>query len=728
MARVIESPGVQITEIDLSQNATLPVGTNVLVHGFAAQGPTMELVNVTSKSELEQIYGLPTTEAERYFYNSCGEILNSPAKLLVNRLPYGNGTGAGFGDTYTGLFYPVTGQLEGANTSYESSTAFKIGSPTLLNLTEEEYMDIKSGQVVWSTISNPTLSATNATPGNCGFIIVNKSKVSTDDIAQGYYVGIIDSFSANVSGSPQYDSIRAINTVNVNYPLGYTELSPDSLGSALTGTETSNPNSISEIMEKGWSYDFTNPAYNDSIIVALFRMGTSNTSQDENKIYIKYTEKYIGSLDQNDLERVNPKTLQKESFFVAKNINEASNYMEMYVNPNISKKAPWVGPGGTRVGNVSVPDESKEAFSFGRYISTRGVNTSKIIGLVPSKLEMALMLAENKDVVDVDIVCEAGLGTIYTYAKIDDENNPTDFNPEQNVQGEIEELQDPDTGVSCNAAQWYNNVYNQFATFCSETRKDCMMIADPLRGIFVQGDDFKIIQRKDKNFSQNIYWPLKNLYATANNNYVATYGNWVKSYDSATGDNKWMPFSGFQAAIIARMDANLQPWYAPAGLENGIVRNIVDIAINPTQKQRDLLYKVGINPVVFFPRDAYTVWGQKTLQAKPSAFDRINVRRLFLTLEKATLRLTRYFVMQPNTVFTRTRLVNYLKPIFDIAKQNEGVYDYLLVCDERNNTPDVIDNNELKLDIYIKPVRTAEFILVNFIATRTGADFNELIK
>ncbi|MHA2031648.1 MAG: phage tail sheath C-terminal domain-containing protein, partial [Candidatus Kariarchaeaceae archaeon] len=151
------------------------------------------------------------------------------------------------------------------------------------------------------------------------------------------------------------------------------------------------------------------------------------------------------------------------------------------------------------------------------------------------------------------------------------------------------------------------------------------------------------------------------------------------------------------------------------------------VAINPTQKQRDLLYRISTNPVRTIPGIGFTIWGQKTLQKKPSAFDRINVRRLFLVLEKATLQIMRFFVFEPNTTFTRTRVVNTLNPIFEVPKNNEGVQDFLIVCDERNNTPATIDNNELIVDIYIKPVRTAEFILVNFIATRTDQDFNELI-
>ena len=859
MARNIESPGIQINEVDLSTNATLPVGTNVLVHGFAAQGPTLELLNITSKSELEQVYGVPTTEAERYFYNTCSEILNSPANLLVDRLPYGTGAGAGTGDNYTGLFYPVSGSYDvatsgttlsawqtssvtftysydpdtfetfafqitnisqneyiivsslniqvsstgGSDTifnlkpsyqirpnvyqltsdginaptyfdgeisminggvgiqlatpfvlgqfvkatatfeqnvlsatystgeeesTYEMAQNFKIGKPVMLSLSESEYIDIKSGQLDWVDICNATPAASGDEMGNCGFIIINKSKMSTDDIAQGYYVGIVDSFSANVSGNPQYDSIKSIYSVDNIKKTGFTTLASSILGHSLTGTDATDRNSISERIETGWQYDFTNNSYNDSVIISVFKLGTSNTAQDENKLYIKYNERYIGSFDEYDNQRTNPKTLQKESFFIGKTINEQSNLIEVYVNPFISKKATWVKPGEGRIGKVEVDTEAKAGFALGQFISTKGVNTSKIIGEIPAKLEKALILAENTESVEVDLVCEAGLGTIFAYAKKDNDASPSNFDSEMNVSTEILDLSDPETGLNTDMADYYQVVCNMFQNFVSETRKDCMFIADPLRGIFIQGEDFKTISRKDRSFSQSIYWPLKNLYSTANNNYVATYANWVKTYDTYSGKFMWMPFSGFQAAIMARMDSNSQPWFAPAGLERGIVRNIVDIAVNPTQKQRDMLYKIGINPVVFFPRDAYVVWGQKTLQAKPSAFDRINVRRLFLTLEKATVRLSKYFVMQPNTVFTRTRLVNYLKPIFDVAKQNEGVYDYLLVCDERNNTSDVIDNNELKLSIYLKPVRTAEFILIDFVATRTGTDFNEIIK
>jgi len=177
---------------------------------------------------------------------------------------------------------------------------------------------------------------------------------------------------------------------------------------------------------------------------------------------------------------------------------------------------------------------------------------------------------------------------------------------------------------------------------------------------------------------------------------------------------------------MANTDANFQPWYAPAGFTRGLVNNVTDIGIYPKQKDRDTLYKAGFNPVAFFPGDGFVVYGQKTMLSIPSAFDRINVRRLFLALEKATKATLKYYVFEPNTLLTRTKVVNSITPLFENAKNTQGVYDYLIICDERNNTPAIIDDNTMVVDIYIKPVRTAEFILCNFYATQTSVNLQEI--
>jgi len=134
-----------------------------------------------------------------------------------------------------------------------------------------------------------------------------------------------------------------------------------------------------------------------------------------------------------------------------------------------------------------------------------------------------------------------------------------------------------------------------------------------------------------------------------------------------------------------------------------------------------------MNPVAFFPAEGFVVYGQKTLQRQPSAFDRINVRRLFINLETLVRNTVKSFIFEPNTLFTRTQVINTITPFFENAKNTAGVYDYLIICDEKNNTPSVIDDNTMVVDIYLKPTRTAEYILVNFFATKTSQDFNEII-
>jgi len=380
------------------------------------------------------------------------------------------------------------------------------------------------------------------------------------------------------------------------------------------------------------------------------------------------------------------------------------------------------------------------SFFESRYLDRR-LYADEINSLSPSEakslkteLERALDGIKNDDIYDIDVVCEGGLGTIYAASKQADGGEKTYYD-EYAVLSAADELRTSNniTGDGLSLRNHYSTIFNKFEQFVSPPylgggRGDCIFIADPLRQIFVQGDTSgKVLNNPTKNFQTDIYWPIRHWFANENTSYAATYGNWALVFDSYSGRQIWAPFSGFAGALMARTDAATFPWFAPAGFTRGLVTFANDIAVNPNQKQRDELYKANINPVAQFPNQGLVVFGQKTLSKKSSAFDRINVRRLFLSLERPTKKVSRFFVFEQNTEFTRTRIVNTLTPIFERAKNNEGLYDYMIVCDERNNTPQVIDANELVVDIYIKPTRTAEFILVNFYATRTDANFEELI-
>lgn len=211
-----------------------------------------------------------------------------------------------------------------------------------------------------------------------------------------------------------------------------------------------------------------------------------------------------------------------------------------------------------------------------------------------------------------------------------------------------------------------------------------------------------------------------------NSSYAALYGNWLEVYDKYNQKYRWIPASGHMAGIYAYTDQVTDPWFAPAGLNRALLSSVRRLAWNPNKSQRDKLYLNGINPIVSFAGKGKVVWGQKTMLDEASAFDRVNVRRLFMVIEKSISESSQYFVFQPNDRDTRRRLVSMIDPFLADVKSRRGVYDYLIVCNSQNNTPERIDRNELWCDIYVKPTKTAEFIVLNFIATRTGVEFTEV--
>jgi len=209
--------------------------------------------------------------------------------------------------------------------------------------------------------------------------------------------------------------------------------------------------------------------------------------------------------------------------------------------------------------------------------------------------------------------------------------------------------------------------------------------------------------------------------------YAAFFGNYKYQYDKWNDTYRWVNLAGDVAGLRADTNTRRDVWWASAGIDRGQIRNAIKLAFNPNQGERDILYKTKINPIVSFPGQGNAiVWGQKTLQSKPSAFDRINVRGLFNTLERAISRMAKYYVFEINDEFTRNRFKATIEPFLRNVKANRGIYDFYVRCDETNNTPYVIDANQFIADIAIKPARTAEFLTLNFIAVSTGVEFSEI--
>ena len=208
--------------------------------------------------------------------------------------------------------------------------------------------------------------------------------------------------------------------------------------------------------------------------------------------------------------------------------------------------------------------------------------------------------------------------------------------------------------------------------------------------------------------------------------YAVLDSGWKYQYDRYNDVYRYVPLNGDTAGTVVRTDFTADPWFSPAGFNRGQIKNVIKLAYSPSKTDRDTLYKKGVNPVVSFPGQGTVLFGDKTLLAKPSAFDRINVRRLFIVLEKSIATAAKFQLFEFNDGFTRAQFRNLIEPFLREVQGRRGITDFKVVCDESNNTGEVIDRNEFVADIFVKPARAINFIQLNFIATRSGISFEEV--
>ena len=250
----------------------------------------------------------------------------------------------------------------------------------------------------------------------------------------------------------------------------------------------------------------------------------------------------------------------------------------------------------------------------------------------------------------------------------------------------------------------------------AENRMDAVVFASPERSDVVNVAD-------DNTAKDNVIAFFNGIRSSS---YVSFDSGYKYAYDRYNDVYRFVPLNGDVAGLCARTDLIADSWFSPAGLNRGIVRGAIKLAFNPTKTQRDELYRARVNPVATFPGQGTVLFGDKTGLTAPSAFDRINVRRLFITLEKAISTASKFQLFEFNDEFTRANFRNIVEPFLREVQGRRGITDFLVVCDETNNTGEVIDRNEFVAEIFIKPARSINFITLQFIATRTGVSFDEV--
>ena len=250
----------------------------------------------------------------------------------------------------------------------------------------------------------------------------------------------------------------------------------------------------------------------------------------------------------------------------------------------------------------------------------------------------------------------------------------------------------------------------------AESRKDAVVFASPERSDVVNVTNTNTQKDNVVSFFNGV----------SSSSYVFFDSGYKYMYDRYNDVYRYVPLNGDTAGLAARTDLIADAWYSPAGLNRGVVRGAVKLAFNPTKNQRDELYRARVNPVTTFPGQGTVLFGDKTGLAAPSAFDRVNVRRLFIVLEKAISTASKVQLFEFNDEFTRAGFRNMVEPFLREVQGRRGITDFLVVCDETNNTGEVIDRNEFVAEIFVKPARSINFITLSFVATRTGVSFEEV--
>ena len=248
----------------------------------------------------------------------------------------------------------------------------------------------------------------------------------------------------------------------------------------------------------------------------------------------------------------------------------------------------------------------------------------------------------------------------------------------------------------------------------AEIRKDCVVFLSPESGDVINNSGS---EATDVTAFRD---------TLPSSSYAVMDSGYKYQYDRFNDVFRYVPLNGDTAGLCVRTDFVADPWFSPGGFNRGQIKNVVKLPYSPRATDRDLLYKKGVNPVVTFPGQGTVLFGDKTLLAKPSAFDRINVRRLFIVLEKAIATAAKFQLFEFNDAFTRAQFRNLVEPFLRDVQGRRGINDFKVLCDETNNTGEIIDRNEFVADIFVKPARAINFIQLNFIATRTGISFDEV--
>ena len=658
------SPGVNVTEKDLTNIIPAVSTTSGGIVITAEKGPIDEITTVSSEQELVDVFGKPNANNFEEFFTAANFLgygnnlkVVRPITGLVNAVSTGTAVLIKNTADYLNTYYSATGA--GQVTNIGTWAAREAG--TLGN-------NIKVSLCPNSTAFGP--HSQSGTLTNDASAAIGDTTVTMDD-GSLFQVGDILEFGdasavPSTDGAPSgfFYKITAINT----HVLTIARFNPQTGSTEVGGLRHALVDNCKVLRHWEYYFNFASaPTTTDDV-------SNAGGSNDEMHIAVIDEDGGITGTAGTILE-----TFEGVSqAFDAKDSTGASNYYPQVIYQK-SKYIYWIDHISTLSDGVT-----KTGTTFDNTVGDAFVvsNTSLVSGT------------------DDYVATNAELATAYEK-----------FNDKENV-----DLSLLMCGPSQTSADATGDTKATAVMDIATARKDCVAFISPARADVV-GVANAITQ------TQNVVGFADGLPSTS---YAVIDSGYKYMYDRYNDVYRFVPLNGDTAGACARTDSIADAWFSPGGFTRGQIRGAVKLAYNPNQAQRDELYKSRVNPVVSFPGQGTVLFGDKTAQSKPSAFDRINVRRLFIVLEKAVSTAAKFQMFEFNDEFTRAQFRNLVEPFLRDVQGRRGLTDFSVICDDTNNTGDVIDRNEFRADIFIKPARSINFIQLNFVATRSGVAFSEV--
>ena len=758
------SPGVNVTEIDLTTIVPAVASTDGAISGVFHWGPVNERVLVDSETSLYNRFGRPDNfNAETWF--TAASFLAYANRLYVVRtantsLPTPSATFSIVGSSNNAL------ALVGANGTYTPAT---VGVNTQLFTVQSNNAGILADLSVTSTnATHVTLSNTVTFVGNVNIMFSTKNHSAYNAIATEGFIG--DLSAQVVRNRTDYLKKDGIFDVDADYIAKY----PGAFGNSLRVSVCDAANQFFNTLTLANSImdGYLSAAVGSNNVTVVLTPGVASNVVASNTLattllasvaindYIQVGNSSIGTqyLKVTNKSAVTTNATVSTFTFSTEDpyrlstpytSNTLPRYWEFY---HVSDLAPGQSDYVNTFGNTAANDELHIVVvdDGGKFSGTPGTILEIFLGLsratdcktnegagnyykdvinhdskyiwwandrgnavsanaqyiASSTNTEALDLAFKfgQDGADESNISIGSLATGYDYFA-----SAEDVDISLVLQGKPRGGVDPGTGKV--GFQLANYIIDNIC----ETRKDCIVLVTPESSLTVHNAGNEALDLVD--------W--RN--AVHGSSYAVLDSGYKYMYDRYNDVYRWIPLNGDIAGLCVRTDTTNDPWWSPAGYNRGQIKNLIYPAWNPRKAARDILYKNGINPVVTFPGIGTILYGDKTLLAKPSAFDRINVRRLFIVLEKAISIAARYTLFEFNDAFTRAQFKNMVTPYLRDVQGRRGLTDFLVVCDSSNNTGEVIDRNEFVGDIYLKPARSINYITLNFVAVRTGVEFSEVV-